>query len=114
MAVKKETKQMAEGASQKRPRAKKTTNQKATKKTVGSIPKKSKSQVDALLIENDNLKTQVAMYQNMYGELVASSTNIKMKLDILLGQILKGLYVMGITPEDILKKCSQMFEKAES
>jgi hypothetical protein len=114
MAVNKDTKQTAEGASQQKPHAKKTTIKKGTKKTAVSIPKKSESQVDALLIENDNLKTQVAMYQNMYGELVASSSNMKMKLDILLGQILKGLYFMGITPEDILKKCSQMFDKAES
>lgn len=114
MAVKKDTKQMAEGASQKKPRAKKPTIQKATKKTVGSIPKNPKSQVDALLIENDNLKTQLEMYQNKYGELLAYTANMKMKLDVLLGQIIKGLYVMGITPDDIMKKCSQMFEKAES
>lgn len=46
-----------------------------------------------------------------YGKMLETSTNLRIKANAMLGQILKGLYLMGITPDDIVVKCNQMFRK---
>lgn len=47
----------------------------------------------------------------LYGKMHETSTNLRIKANAMLGQILKGLYLMGITPDDIVAKCNQMFRK---
>ncbi len=49
-----------------------------------------------------------------YGTLLEAMTNLRLKIDVMLGQFLKGLYVIGITPDDIVQKCQQMFRKKVS
>ena len=45
------------------------------------------------------------------GKLLEENANFRMKADAMLGQILKGLYLMGIDPDVIQRKCQQMFRK---
>ena len=46
-----------------------------------------------------------------YGKMLETVTNLRIKTNAMLGQILKGLYLIGITPDDIVAKCNQMFRK---
>lgn len=46
-----------------------------------------------------------------YGKMVETVTNLRIKIDVMLGQIIKGLYIVGITPDMIIGKCQQMFNK---
>jgi len=48
------------------------------------------------------------------GKLLEENANFRIKADAMLGQLLKGLYILGITPDYIQSKCSQMFRKAVS
>lgn len=58
-----------------------------------------------------NLQKRLNDALSDYGTLLESMTNLRIKIDVMLGQFLKGLYVIGITPDMIMAKCQQMFRK---
>ena len=88
------------------------------KKKVTPLAKKVSSQKTKPNREVTALKRKVGRLQkeNMHlaeqiGKCLEETTNIRIKADVMLGQILKALYIMGIGPDEILAKCQQMFMK---
>lgn len=57
------------------------------------------------------LEEQVKQSTDEYGKMVETMTNLRIQKDAMLGQVLKGLYLIGIDPDIIMHKCQQMFQK---
>lgn len=103
MATKTKTENKTEAtANKKRTTTKKTATKKPTAKVKPKTTKKA--------VANLTLDAAFEEVSNQYGEMLSALTNTKIKLDVMLGQILKGLYIVGITPDKIIKKCEQMFQ----
>lgn len=75
---------------------------------------KYKAELDALKKETESLKAENLAAMEKYGKLLEVNTSLYLKSDVMLGQIIKALYIMGITPDMIVRKCSEMFQKVES
>ena len=90
-----------------------------TRKATARKPRVKKQPTVKLETEKDyqkriaELEEQLSESQNSYGKLLEAFTNNRIKLDVALGQFLKAFYVMGIGPEEIKTKCSQMFCKRQ-
>ena len=97
-----------------------TTKKTSSKKTIAAKSSKVKMPKDSaqkrqstasLLNKIAQLDEQVNASADEQGKLIEALTNNRIKLDAMLGQILKGLYLVGIDPDMIMKKCQQMFQK---
>ena len=100
-------KKVAQKTSAKRTRAKSAVASSRKKKEAGEAPA-----ADNACIANLQKRLNDALAD--YGTLLELMTNLRLKIDVMLGQFLKGLYVIGITPDDIVQKCQQMFRKKVS
>ena len=78
-----------------------------------SIRSKYKDEIEALMHETERLKAENLAAMEKYGKLLEVNTSLYLKSDVMLGQIIKALYIMGITPDMIVRKCSEMFQKVE-
>lgn len=100
---------------------KKEKNQMATKKTTNEKKtrvRKSKAATIKKRVTADMLKQRIIELEgqlldsrNEYGKLFEQFTNFRLKINTMLGQILKGLFIVGIDPDVIMNKCKQMFQK---
>lgn len=92
---------------------------KTTKKTTVNAPAKKVAKASAKKRDSTaafqkriaELEEQVKAISEEKGKLLEIFTNLRIKQDAMLGQILKGLYLVGIDPDVIGRKCSQMFSK---
>jgi len=104
-------------ATQKKTSSKTLENKlKAPRKPRATKPKAIRSpevekELAALKEETAKLREENAKFAEQYGKMLETSTNIKLKANAMLGQILKALYIMGIGPDEIQTKCQQMFCK---
>ena len=88
----------------------------ATKTPRATKPKAVAKVTDAETIEA--LKKQIEVLQNQlnetltaYGKMHATMLNFNSRADAMLGMILKGLFEIGIGPDELARKCSQIFRK---
>ena len=82
----------------------------ATKqKTIRSL--NVEKELAALKEETEKLREENLRLTEQFGKMLEEHTNIKLKANAMLGQILKGLYILGIGPDEIQAKCQQMFRK---
>lgn len=95
----------------KKPSAKKTTTAKTKKVKSPKTPAKKRETIADLKKKIADLEAQRNKVLEDYGKLLAASTNINLKLDAMLGQMLKALFIVGIGPDELHKKCEQMFRK---
>ena len=98
------------------PKPKSIIKPKALKKPNKVKPKAIRSpevekELSALKEETARLREENAKFAEQYGKMLETSTNIRIKANAMLGQILKALYIIGIGPDDIQAKCQQMFRK---
>ncbi len=104
MAIKKETKSKPRTTTVRKAKTVETkTNKVSTRTTIGEL-KKTVSQLE------DQLKTST----EAYGKVLEELSNYRIKLDVMLGQMLKALFIIGIGPDELSRKCSQMFSRVES
>ena len=82
----------------------------ATKPKVKRTPE-AEALLKSLTEETAALRKENNESAEKIGKLLESNANFRIKADAMLGQILKGLYLIGISPDDIQRKCSQMFRK---
>lgn len=82
----------------------------AKKPTANQSPEVEKA-LAAIKEEAARLKEENTRLAERYGKMLEQSTNIRLKANAMLGQILKALYIMGIGPEEIQAKSQQMFRK---
>lgn len=101
------------------PKTPKTT--KSEKRTAKPKTAKPKVRSTVLQTELDSLRKETAALRESLkesaekmGKLLEENANFRIKADAMLGQILKGLYLIGIDPDTIQRKCAQMFRKAVS
>lgn len=91
---------------------KKTTTEKQQKEQKKKKPTaKKRLSTDMLKKRIIELEGQLLESRNEYGKMLEQYTNMNLKIDTMLGQILKGLFVVGIDPEVLTKKCGQMFQR---
>ena len=57
------------------------------------------------------LESQLNTALEDHGNLLSATANITKKLDVMLGQMLKALFIVGIGPDELMAKCQQMFRK---
>ncbi len=74
-------------------------------------PPELEKELAALKEETARLQEENAKFAEQYGKMLETSANIKFKANAMLGQVLKGLYLLGIGPDEIVAKCNQMFRK---
>lgn len=81
-------------------------------------PNKNLDRICSLERELDAIKEECAKLheENLkdgkkIGTIMAENAQFRLQADAMLGQILKGLYLLGFGPEDIQAKCQQMFMK---
>lgn len=101
-------KKAAANASEPKPRT--------TRKPRETKPKAVRSteiekELEALKKSTAELHEENVRMAEQYGKLLEFSTNMKIKANAMLGQVLKGLYLLGIGPDEIIAKCNQMFRK---
>ena len=104
----------------------KASNKKVTSKKVnGKTSKKTNKKKEKVELEFPKVleelaalkkQTEILHQENLklleeHGKQLSESVNYKMKTDAMLGQVLKALYIMGIYPDQIMRKCDQMFAK---
>ena len=89
----------------------KKTTVKAPAKKVAKAPAKKRDSTAAFQKRIAELEERVKAISEEKGKLLEILTNLRLKQDAMLGQILKGLYLVGIDPDVISRKCSQMFSK---
>ena len=96
----------------KKTQAKPKTAKKPTKAKTKAVrsPDLAK-ELDALKEETARLRAENAKFMEQYGKMMEGNANFRIKANAMLGQILKGLYLLGFGPEDIQAKCQQMFRK---
>ena len=94
----------------KKATTKKTTTKTSAAKTVKTSAKKRESTI-ALKKRIAELEGLVKASGEEQGKMLEAITNLRLKQDAMLGQILKGLFIVGIDPDVIARKCSQMFRK---
>lgn len=80
------------------------------RKAVKTSPKKRETAAD-LKARIKELEEQRDQTLADYGKLLEVVTNIRFKRDAMLGQMLKGLFLIGIGPDELHAKCEQMFRK---
>ena len=90
-----------------------------SKKPRATNPKEKRTPEAEALLKSLNEETAALRKENTeaaerIGKLLEENMNFRIKADAMLGQILKGLYLMGIDPDVIQRKCQQMFRKAVS
>ena len=100
-------KKVAQKTSAKSTRAKSAVASSRKKKEAGEAPATANECIA-------NLQKRLNDALADYGTLLEAMNNLRLKIDVMLGQFLKGLYVIGITPDDIVQKCQQMFRKKVS
>ena len=108
--------------SQKKTETRKPLRRKKVNEKSSNSKKTTKSSLTKLQKERiENIQRRVVALENSshelatkYGKSIEELTNIRYKIDLMLGEILKGLYIIGISPDDIVRKLNQMFEKKES
>lgn len=105
MATQKKTRTKTLKSKLKAPRKPRTTKP----KTIRS-PEVEK-ELAALKDETARLKADNAQFMEKFGKMVEENANFRIKANAMLGQILKGLYLIGFGPDDIMAKCQQMFRK---
>lgn len=97
----------------KKPSGKKVVAPKATvKKTVKATVKKcqaKRNKAKKPTPKEAALQAQLTEALNKYGELLAQTTNFRLRREKMLGQILVGLYAMGIGPNEIMEMCKKVF-----
>lgn len=94
--------------------AQKTSAKSTRAKSAVASSRKKKDSGEAPAAANEciaNLQKRLNDALSDYGTLLELMTNLRIKIDVMLGQFLKGLYVIGITPDMIMAKCQQMFRK---
>ena len=74
-------------------------------------PAKKRESVAELKKQIENLKNQLNKTTEDYGNMLAAWVNMKVKMDTMLGEVLKGLFAIGIGPDELKAKCGQMFVK---
>lgn len=84
---------------------------KGTEKQVPSSLTRKHSQTFVLKEQVKALSEQLTSTTEAYGKLLAELTNMRIQQDVMLGQILKALYIIGINPDRIARKCQTMFLK---
>ena len=92
------------------------TKPRSTRKPMATKPKTVRSpelekELAALKDETARLKADNAQFMEKYGKMMEENANFRLKANAMLGQVLKGLYLIGFGPEDIQAKCQQMFRK---
>lgn len=92
------------------------TKVKTTKKPRATKPKAIRSaeaekEIAALKEETEKLRAENLRMAEQFGKMLEENANFRLKANAMLGQVLKGLYLIGIAPDDIQAKCQQMFRK---
>lgn len=102
----------------KKPKAKTTATKGAKPKTTKAPVKKRASKtlpkedsLPSLKGEIETLEKAYLQTQEDYGKLLEQYTNLRLKLNTMLGQILKALFIVGIGPDELTAKCGEMFCK---
>ena len=97
--------------------ATKTSTKAKTAKTKTAKPKTAKSPAKKRVTTVD-LEKRIAELENQkndaltkYGSMLEATSNMQLKLDAMLGQMLKALFIVGIGPDELMAKCQQMFRK---
>lgn len=104
-------KKAAANASEPKP---KTTRKPRATKPKAVRPTEIEKELDSLRKETAALRESSKESAEKMGKLLEENANFRIKADAMLGQILKGLYLIGIDPDTIQRKCAQMFRKAVS
>ena len=93
----------------------KKTRTHTVRKTNAPVKKGTKTNSRETLVELkkkiSEIEDQMRSSTEEYGKLLEYVSNNRIKLDVMLGQIIKALFIVGIGPEEIARKCSQMFSK---
>ena len=92
-----------------------TKNKKTKKAVKENKPKKeiAKKRVTTEMLKKRiiELEGQLLSSRTEYGKLLEQYTNMNIKINTMLGQIIKGLFILGIDPDILMQKCNQMFTK---
>lgn len=91
--------------------ATKTKATKAVKKTTSTKTVKKRETTADLKKRIAELESQLNKSLEDHGKFLAATANITKKLDVMLGQMLKALFIVGIGPDELMAKCQQMFQK---
>lgn len=91
--------------------ATKTKETKAVKKTTSTKAVKKRETTAELRKRIAELEAQRDAALNDFGHALESNSNMTIKLDAMLGQLLKALFIVGIGPDELMAKCQQMFQK---
>lgn len=91
--------------------ATKTKATKAIKKTTSTKTVKKRETTADLKKRIADLEGQLNKALTDYGNLLSETANITQKIDVMLGQMLKALFIVGIGPDELMAKCQQMFRK---
>lgn len=91
--------------------ATKTKAKKTAKKTTSTKTVKKRETTADLKKRIVELESQLNKILEDHGNLLSASANITKKLDVMLGQMLKALFIVGIGPDELMAKCQQMFRK---
>ena len=98
-------------ATTKKPSAKKTTTAKTEKEKPTKTPAKKRESAAALKKRIAELEEQIKQAAEEQGKMLELFTNTRIKLNAMLGQMLKALFIVGIGPDELMAKCQQMFRK---
>lgn len=91
---------------------KKTSKAKTTKpKQTPKAPAKKRETLADLKKRIEDLEAQKTDALTKYGKMLEVNGNMQLKLDAMLGQMLQALFIVGIGPDELMLKCSQMFRK---
>ena len=95
-----------------------TTTKKTTKKPTKAVQPKSVKSPAKKRETMADLKKKIAELEvqrdkalENYGKMLEVSTNMSLKINVMLGQMLKALFIIGIGPDELHAKCEQMFRK---
>jgi hypothetical protein len=91
--------------------ATKTKATKAVKKTTSTKTVKKRETTADLKKKIAELENRLNKTLEEHGNLLSATANITQKLDVMLGQMLKALFIVGIGPDELMAKCQQMFRK---
>lgn len=92
--------------------AKKKTASKPAKKPAAKKTRNETSELKVLRDEVASLKEANRQVSENFGKLLEEVTNFQIKKNAALGQILKGIYLLGIMPDEIHAKCAAMFKRS--
>ena len=88
-----------------------TTKGKIAKPRAVKSPAKKRETMADLKKKIAELEESNSQAIESYGKLKADFYNMQLKHDAMLGLMLRALFVIGIGPDELMAKCSQMFRK---